>query len=220
MVSEHRSERQRARSAANGNAVSEHRSERQRARSGANGNAVSEHRSERQRARSGANDAVTEHPTARAVAESVPDPELPMLTIADLGILRDVTVDGEQVIVSITPTYSGCPAMGAIRADVVGRLRRAGFADVDVRTVLQPAWTSDWITAAGRRKLAENGIAPPGSAPRHPVPLRLDRRAQRVVCPHCGSPDTSETSAFGSTACKALHRCNACAEPFEQVKAI
>ena len=187
--------------------VSEHRSERQRARSGANGSTVREHRS-----------AVT----ARAVAESVPDPELPMLTIADLGILRDVTVDGEWVIVSITPTYSGCPAMGAIRADVAGRLHEAGFADVDVRTALQPAWTSDWITAAGRRKLAENGIAPPGQAPapHHPVPLRLERRPPRVVCPHCGSPDTSETSAFGATACKALHRCNACAEPFEQVKAI
>jgi ring-1,2-phenylacetyl-CoA epoxidase subunit PaaD len=178
--------------------VSEHRSERQRARRGANGNTVS----------------------ARAVAESVNDPELPMLTIGDLGILRDVTFDGTRVVVSITPTYSGCPAMGAIRADLVRRLTDAGFADVDVRTVLHPAWTTDWITAAGHRKLAEHGIAPPGSAPHHPVPLSLSHRPQAVRCPNCGSPATVEVSAFGATACKALRRCTACGEPFEQIKAI
>ncbi len=158
--------------------------------------------------------------SARAVAESVNDPELPMLTIGDLGILRDVTVEADRVVVEITPTYSGCPALGAIRADVVNRLKQAGFEDVDVRTVLHPAWTTDWITADGRRRLAEHGIAPPGAAPDHPVPLTLSRRPQQVNCPRCGSPATVEVSTFGATACKALHRYTACAEPFEQVKAI
>jgi ring-1,2-phenylacetyl-CoA epoxidase subunit PaaD len=160
--------------------------------------------------------------SARTVAEGVRDPELPMLTIADLGILRDVVEDGAHVTVDITPTYSGCPAMGAIRADVTRRLRDAGYADVDVRTVLRPAWTTDWITADGRRKLAEHGIAPPSAAPTRnpgPVPLTLGRRGP-VACPRCGEPDTVEVSRFGATACKALHRCPACGEPFETVKAI
>jgi len=158
--------------------------------------------------------------SARAVAESVKDPELPMLTIGDLGILRDVTVEAGCVVVEITPTYSGCPALGAIRADLVRRLEQAGFDDVDVRTVLHPAWTTDWITADGRRKLAEHGIAPPGAAPHHPVPLALSRRPPQVNCPQCGSPATVEVSRFGATACKALRRCTVCAEPFEQIKAI
>lgn len=158
--------------------------------------------------------------SARAIAASVSDPELPMLTIADLGILRDVTVEAGRVVVEITPTYSGCPAMGAIRADLVRELATAGFEDVDVRTVLHPAWTTDWITADGRRKLAEHGIAAPGRAPRHPVPLSLGRRPQQVGCPNCGSPATVEVSSFGATACKALRRCTECAEPFEQIKAI
>jgi ring-1,2-phenylacetyl-CoA epoxidase subunit PaaD len=158
--------------------------------------------------------------SARAVAEAVLDPELPMLTIADLGILRDVTVDAARVVVEITPTYSGCPAMGAIRADLVRQLNQAGFADVDVRTVLHPAWTTDWITAVGHRKLAEHGIAPPGRAPHHPVPLTLRRAPETVRCPRCGSPATEEVSAFGATACKALRRCFACGEPFERIKAI
>ena len=158
--------------------------------------------------------------SARAVAESVKDPELPMLTIADLGILRDVTVEAGHVIVEITPTYSGCPAMGAIRADLVRQLKQAGFEDVDVRTVLHPAWTTDWISADGHRKLAEHGIAPPGRAPHHPVPLSLSRRPRQVDCPQCGSPATAELSRFGATACTALHRCTVCGEPFEQIKPI
>jgi ring-1,2-phenylacetyl-CoA epoxidase subunit PaaD len=163
---------------------------------------------------------VSDAGAARAVAEAVPDPELPLLTLADLGILRDVAIEGARVIVSITPTYSGCPAMGAIRADLARRLVQAGFADVDVRTVLHPPWTTDWISAEGRRKLAENGIAPPGPAPSHPRPLTLRRRPPDVACPHCDSLDTAEVSAFGATACKALRRCNECGEPFEHVKAI
>lgn len=160
---------------------------------------------------------------ARAVAASVVDPELPMLTLADLGILRDVALDDDgRVVVWITPTYSGCPAMGAMRADLDSSLRRAGFTDVDVRTVLSPAWSTDWISDDGRRTLAEHGIAPPGPAPRRhgPVLLQLSERPPAVACPRCGSMETTRLSEFGATACKALWRCGACREPFEHLKEI
>ncbi|RZQ61721.1 1,2-phenylacetyl-CoA epoxidase subunit PaaD [Amycolatopsis suaedae] len=161
--------------------------------------------------------------SALAVAETVTDPELPMLTLADLGVLREVSeVDG-KVTVSITPTYTGCPAMDTMRDDLVHALNGAGFADVEVRTVLRPAWSTDWISAEGRRKLAEAGIAPPGSAPVRapgPVPLTLSPPASRVACTHCGSTDTELLSAFSATACKALRRCRSCSEPFEHVKEI
>ncbi|WP_149822974.1 1,2-phenylacetyl-CoA epoxidase subunit PaaD [Streptomyces tailanensis] len=159
---------------------------------------------------------------ARHIAEQVPDPELPMLTLADLGVLRDVvlTEDG-TVVASLTPTYSGCPAMAEMRADVAARLRDAGYTRVEIRTVLHPPWTSDWITPAGRRKLAEHGIAPPGPAPRGgPVPLVLSPTRHAVTCPRCGSPDTEETSRFAATSCKSLWRCRTCREPFEYVKEI
>jgi ring-1,2-phenylacetyl-CoA epoxidase subunit PaaD len=172
--------------------------------------------------------AVTPQPAAttdaRVVAETVTDPELPMLTLADLGVLRDVrTRDDGTVVVDITPTYSGCPAMGVMRADLLHALHAAGFRDVDVRTVLSPAWTSDWISAEGRRKLAAGGIAPPGTAPVRspgPVPLQLGPGRRTARCPRCGSPDTVELSEFGATACKALRRCRSCGEPFEHVKEI
>lgn len=159
---------------------------------------------------------------ARQVAAQVPDPELPMLTLADLGVLRDVQVDGDgTVVASLTPTYSGCPAMAEMRADVAARLREAGYPRVEIRTVLDPPWTSDWITEAGRLKLAEHGIAPPGAAPRGgPVPLVLSPTRPAVPCPRCGSADTEETSRFAATSCKALWRCRACREPFEYVKEI
>jgi ring-1,2-phenylacetyl-CoA epoxidase subunit PaaD len=159
---------------------------------------------------------------ARRIAESVPDPELPMLTLADLGILREVMQDGERVVVSVTPTYSGCPAMAEIRTDVSRRLIAAGFGSVEVRTVLSPPWTTDWITDAGRRKLAAAGIAPPGSAPSRsgPVPLTLTLPDRAVTCPACGSGDTQRTAAFSATACKDLYRCRACSEPFEHIKEI
>ncbi|WP_416530603.1 1,2-phenylacetyl-CoA epoxidase subunit PaaD [Streptomyces coelicoflavus] len=159
---------------------------------------------------------------ARHVAEQVPDPELPMLTLADLGVLRDVEIGEDGTVVAgLTPTYSGCPAMAEMRADVAARLRAAGYARVEIRTVLDPPWTSDWITEAGRRKLAEHGIAPPGAAPRGgPVPLVLSPTRPAVPCPRCGSADTEETSRFAATSCKALWRCRACREPFEYVKEI
>lgn len=157
-----------------------------------------------------------EHPTPRAVLEKVLDPEMPVLTIADLGVLRDVReVDG-RVEVTITPTYSGCPAMDVIRADIETALHAAGYPDVVVRTVLAPAWTTEWITEHGRRALAAAGIAPPQPTTQGggPVPIALS-----VPCPQCGSPDTRPQSQFGPTACTALWVCTSCREPFEYVKA-
>lgn len=156
-------------------------------------------------------------------ASAVVDPELPMLTLADLGVLREVGVDDQgAVVAAITPTYSGCPAMAAMRDDLVRELRAVGFPDVRVRVVLEPAWTTDWITPAGRAALAAAGISPPGQAPRRsgPVPLRLAPTRRAVRCPQCASDDVAVTSEFGSTACKALYRCRACLEPFEHVKEI
>ena len=155
------------------------------------------------------------------IAAEVLDPEVPVLTIEDLGILRDVHVaDDGAVRVRITPTYSGCPAMEAIRADLLAAFARAGHDDVVVDFVLSPAWTTDWMSEAGRRKLANYGIAPPQrreADSAHPgvVPLTLSLR-----CPQCGSPDTRELSRFGSTACKSLWVCGACAEPFDHFKTI
>jgi ring-1,2-phenylacetyl-CoA epoxidase subunit PaaD len=163
---------------------------------------------------------------ARAVAAAVPDPELPMVTVADLGILRDVATEGERLVVTITPTYSGCPALREIAHDLRHRLAASGFAEVDVRTALAPAWSSDWITAEGRRKLSAAGIAPPHAVPANrgparpgPVPLTLTgTRHEAVACPRCGSTATTRTADFGATACKALFRCESCREPFEYVK--
>jgi len=150
------------------------------------------------------------------VAASVLDPEVPVLTIEDLGVLRSVDVAGDgAVLVRITPTYSGCPAMDTIRADVERALAEAGFARVRVELVLAPAWTTDWMSEAGKRKLAAYGIAPPQTRDHSGVvSLSLSLR-----CPQCGSPDTRELSRFGSTACKSLWVCNACREPFDHFKA-
>lgn len=159
---------------------------------------------------------------ARAVAEQVLDPELPVLSLADLGVLREVeTSDDGAVVVTITPTYSGCPAMATMRDDLRYRLTQAGYDRVEVRTRLQPAWSTDWISAAGRRKLHEAGISPPGRAAAPaagPVPLTLHPPRRDVRCPRCGSGETRETSHFGSTACTAHYRCQGCDEPFTHVK--
>jgi ring-1,2-phenylacetyl-CoA epoxidase subunit PaaD len=167
--------------------------------------------------------AIPDERSAWLVAAQVPDPELPLVTLADLGILRDVQQDGASVTVTITPTYSGCPAMREISQDLQQRLRRAGFAEVTVRTQLSPSWSSDWITEAGRAKLAAAGIAPPQPAPQRgtrPVALNLLPRAPDVPCPRCGSPATTRTAQFSGTACKSLYRCRDCREPFEYVKEI
>jgi ring-1,2-phenylacetyl-CoA epoxidase subunit PaaD len=150
---------------------------------------------------------------AWAVAARVVDPELPVVTIEDLGILRDVTEDDQRrVHVQITPTYSGCPAMETIRTDLIDALTEAGYRRVCVEFVLSPAWTTDWVTDEGRAKLAAYGVAPPGPAS-GPVPLNL-----AVRCPQCGSLDTRESSRFGSTACKSLWVCRSCREPFDHFK--
>ena len=148
------------------------------------------------------------------VAANVVDPEIPVLTIADLGVLREVTVSDGHVEVAITPTYSGCPAMNMIGLEIELALDRAGFHNSKVRTVLSPAWTTDWMSEAGRRKLREYGIAPPQG----PSSRRALFGVQQVACPQCGSEDTEVLSEFGSTSCKALWRCKSCREPFDYFK--
>ncbi len=151
-----------------------------------------------------------------AAAQAVPDPEIPVLTLGDLGVIRDVRVAGDGVVeVDITPTYTGCPATAVIESDVRAALRRVGADQVRVQIVLSPAWTTDWMSEAGRSKLRDFGIAPPGPAAGGPV-----RLAFSVRCPQCGSIDTREISRFGSTPCKALWSCRSCAEPFDSFKAI
>ena len=156
------------------------------------------------------------------VAAGTPDPEIPTLTIEDLGILRRVDYSADRgVVVTITPTYSGCPAMREIAADVQARLNRVGFERVTVATQLAPPWSTDWITPEGRRKLAQSGIVPPSPAPSRtgPVPLTLGP-VPSPRCPRCDSAETRLTAQFSATACKSLHRCTACGEPFEAVKAL
>jgi ring-1,2-phenylacetyl-CoA epoxidase subunit PaaD len=157
---------------------------------------------------------------ARSVAATVTDPEMPMLTLEELGVLRSVTLEANNcVVVTITPTYSGCPAMATMRDDLVHRLTDAGF-DAEVRVSLSPAWSSDWITAEGRAALAAHGISPPGSARRGPVGISLLPTRRAISCPRCGSDDVELSSEFGPTACKAMYRCTSCLEPFEHVKEI
>jgi len=165
--------------------------------------------------------ATAARPRPRDIAASVTDPEMPMLTLADLGVLRDVREEHGTVVVTITPTYSGCPAMAAMRDDLVHRLADAGY-DARVEVVLSPAWSSDWITEDGRRALRAHGLSAPGPAPRRAGPVALDLSPTRraLSCPRCGSAQVALTSEYGATACKALYRCTACLEPFEHVKEI
>lgn len=164
----------------------------------------------------------TRTPQQRAwdIAATVVDPEIPVLTIADLGILRNVDVQGNSVTVTITPTYSGCPAMDAIRDDVYAAFKKEGYQDVLVDLVLAPAWTTDWMTEAGKQKLQEYGIAPPtghSKAGGHSGPVRL---SLAVKCPQCNSLNTKELTRFGSTSCKALYVCQDCKEPFDYFKVL
>ena len=153
------------------------------------------------------------------VLRGVMDPEVPVLSIVDLGIVRGAEVTGDTVRVDITPTYSGCPAMRVIEEEVVAALRQAGYSEVTVRTVFQPPWTTDWISEEGRTRLREYGIAPPGRTETATL-IQIGRGTRRVACPFCGSQDTEVKSEFGSTACKSLHVCHACRQPFEHFKAI
>jgi len=156
-----------------------------------------------------------------AAARAVPDPEIPVLTLGDLGVIRDVRVARDGAVeVDITPTYTGCPATEVIASDVQAALRRSGAEQVRVQTVLSPPWTTDWMSEAGRRKLREFGIAPPGPAARGAGSPRKVQLTFSVRCPHCGSVDTKEISRFGSTPCKALWTCRSCSEPFDSFKAI
>ena len=156
-----------------------------------------------------------------AVLDEVKDPEVPVVSVVELGVVRDVAVEDDAVVVTITPTYSGCPAMREIEQEIEQALLAHGVERVRIRTVFSPAWTTDWIGAEAREKLRAYGIAPPGSAPNADddlVPLR--RRRETVACPYCGSTNTELRSEFGSTSCKSIRFCNACRQPFEQFKAI
>jgi ring-1,2-phenylacetyl-CoA epoxidase subunit PaaD len=154
-----------------------------------------------------------------AVLETVKDPEVPVISVVELGIVRDARVDDGHVTVTITPTYSGCPAMREIEDDVRQALLAAGAREVTVQMVFAPAWTTDWIGPEAREKLRAYGIAPPGRAEQGGL-ITLTRRRAPVTCPWCGSTDTRLQSEFGSTACKAIHTCNACRQPFDEFKAI
>ena len=149
------------------------------------------------------------------------DPEVPVLSVIDLGIVRDIREDGDAVIVDVTPTYSGCPAMRVIEHDVREALEKAGVRTVVVNTVFQPAWTTDWISPDARERLRAYGIAPPtGAAAVATELIPLQRRADTIACPRCDSRNTERRSEFGSTACKAIYYCLSCTEPFEYLKAI
>lgn len=153
------------------------------------------------------------------VVRGVPDPEIPVLSVVDLGIVRSVDVDSSGAVrIGVSPTYSGCPATEVIRGSLVAALREAGFERVDAFDVLSPPWTSDWITPEGRDKLRDYGIAPPATSVASPRAVL--RGELPIACPRCGSLATERISEFGSTPCKALHRCTACLEPFDYFKCI
>lgn len=151
-----------------------------------------------------------------AILAQVEDPEVPVLTIEDLGVLRDVEIDGSRIDVIITPTYSGCPAMDMITVNIKAAMQDAGYEDVHVKLVLSPAWTTDWMSEAGKQKLKAYGIAPPVEQTGDKSFLFGEEKT--VPCPQCDSTNTEVISQFGSTACKALYRCNDCKEPFDYFK--
>jgi ring-1,2-phenylacetyl-CoA epoxidase subunit PaaD len=153
------------------------------------------------------------------VLDTVMDPEVPVISVVELGIVRDVAIHNDAVTITITPTYSGCPAMREIEADIRTALVARGVHDVNVKLVLSPAWTTDWIGPEAREKLRAYGIAPPGRAEPQGL-ITLTRARVAVQCPFCGSNDTRLQSEFGSTACKAIHVCNSCRQPIDEFKAL
>lgn len=154
--------------------------------------------------------------------EDVKDPEVPVLSVVELGIVRDIRIDGGAVTVTITPTYSGCPAMHEIESEIVRALGARGIERVQLETVYAPAWTTDWMSDAAKRKLAAYGIAPPERVREEPNVVQLRSRraesASQVVCPYCGSQETELRSQYGSTACKSIQFCHSCQQPFEEFK--
>ena len=149
----------------------------------------------------------------------VKDPEVPALDVVELGIVRDVTRSGTRVRVDITPTYSGCPALKMIEDEILATLASHGYSDAEVRTVYSPAWTTDWLSPEAKEKLRAYGIAPPHTVEAEPL-VMLERVKRVAVCPFCGSSNTEEKSEFGSTACKAIHFCNGCHQPFDSFKSL
>jgi ring-1,2-phenylacetyl-CoA epoxidase subunit PaaD len=152
------------------------------------------------------------------ILKQVKDPEVPVLDIEELGVLRDVSFDDDKIIITITPTYSGCPAMNAIEQEIKSRLAENGIENFSIKTIFSPAWTTDWMNDEAKQKLKDYGISPPSQSAEQHLKSLLERKSEPVQCPFCNSIDTKLTSAFGSTACKALHFCNHCHQPFEEFK--
>jgi ring-1,2-phenylacetyl-CoA epoxidase subunit PaaD len=146
--------------------------------------------------------------------EQVKDPEIPVISVVEMGLIRGVAASGKRAIVTMTPTFSGCPALEVMRSEISGRLREAGWEEVDVRLAASPPWSSDWITESGREKLRGFGLSPP---PRHAGQLEA-ALAAAVPCPYCNSHDTELKNDFGSTLCRAIYFCNQCRQPFERFK--
>ena len=149
---------------------------------------------------------------------TIPDPEVPAINIVELGVVRGVEIQNDTVQVTITPTYSGCPAMKAIEDEIVKTLLANNITQFKIKTVLLPPWTTDWLTDEAKQKLQDYGIAPPQQTTNQHLTAMLSGKKIAVTCPYCKSGDTKLSSAFGSTACKALHYCNACQQPFEEFK--
>lgn len=160
---------------------------------------------------------IAKHQEIEQLLVQVTDPEIPVLSIMDMGIVRDIEVEGKKVLVKITPTYSGCPAMDVIAVEIKAVLEKAGY-EATIKSILAPAWTTDWITENGRQKLADYGISPPLEASADKMALMDGARI--VKCTHCGSTNTKMISQFGSTACKALFQCEDCLEPFDYFKCL
>jgi len=149
----------------------------------------------------------------------IPDPEIPVISITELGVIRDIEINEREIIISITPTYSGCPAMKVFEDDIISTLTKEGFKNIKIKTIYSPAWTSDWIGDEAKKKLKKYGIAPPEKTSKDKI-LLFEENTKKVPCPYCESKDTKLTSQFSSTACKALHYCNQCQQPFEHFKCI
>jgi ring-1,2-phenylacetyl-CoA epoxidase subunit PaaD len=156
--------------------------------------------------------------TVWSIVGQVPDPEIPVLTLADLGVIRSVSIDDDSITIGIAPTYSGCPATEFIEESVIAELEQNGFNNIRTERVLSPAWTTDWISEDGRRKLLQYGIVPPNKAAESK--RALFHQGLQIACPRCKSENTSKVSEFGSTPCKSSYKCNDCLEPFEYFKCL